>query len=214
MKERKNDRNNSNRKCCFSLSNVFPEIPVPLVYLNPLQLLSAVCEELIQDKSDLAAVQGPTCITQLPAFSFREEGCFCSQVILIVLGKGVSGLSLCVLAQRCETERGNLEKLLHKAVVVPTLGKMFGHQPFCFFIRQPDAMYKNQGEYFHLLFPKEQYFGGFILCKVSAYCFSPCKVTKTWVYLRFYSLQLFSVSFSRTNQHSPLRSWREIVSHL
>ncbi|RMC10476.1 hypothetical protein DUI87_13281 [Hirundo rustica rustica] len=108
----------------LTLSNVFLHILVPLVYLNPLQLLSAVCEKLIQDKSDLAAMQGLACITQLPAFSFREEGCFCSQVILIVLGKGVSGLSLCVFAQRGEMERGNLEKLLHKAVVVPTLDNM------------------------------------------------------------------------------------------
>lgn len=116
-----------------------------LVYLNPLWLLSAVCEKLIQDKSDLAAVQGPTCITQLPAFSYREEGCFCTQVILPVLRKGLFGLSLCVLAQRHEMERGNLEKLLQKAVVVPALDKIFEHQLFCFCIRQPDVGYTNQG---------------------------------------------------------------------
>lgn len=103
-------------------------------------LTSAVCEKLIQDKSDLAAVQGPTCITQLPASSFREEGCFCSQLTLIALGKGVSGLSFC---SEMWNKRGNLKKRLHKAVVVPTLDKMFEHQPFYFCIRQPDVVYKK-----------------------------------------------------------------------
>ena len=115
-----------------------------LTYLSAPRLLTAVCEKLVQGKSDLAAVQGLTCITQLQAFSYRKEGRFCTQVTVIVLGKGVLSLSLCTLAQRRAMERRNNEKLLHKAVIVPTLAKVLEYQPFCCCTREPDAEYKNQ----------------------------------------------------------------------
>jgi len=94
-KERKNDRNSSNLKHCFYLSNVLLKIQVYLVYLGALWLLTAVYEKLIQGKSDLAAGQGLTCITQLQAFSCRKEGPFCTHVTVIV--SGWVSISVCML---------------------------------------------------------------------------------------------------------------------